>query len=90
MLKRVSVLLPVVEFALTSLHISTGYTPIYLIGLTHSHVPLTLLQGDSGSLREIANLLAEYSSVSVKQQVSEFLAALLNVVRHVRDAVDDS
>ena len=34
--------------------------------------------------------LADVSSASVKRQVSEFLAARLNVLRHVRDAMANS
>ena len=41
--ERWSSMLPVLEFALhTAVHVSTGYTPFNVNGLTHPRVPLTL------------------------------------------------
>ncbi|CAH0492951.1 unnamed protein product [Peronospora farinosa] len=46
--KRWSSMLPIVEFALNnSVNASTGYTPFYVNGLTHPHVPLTILPSGS-------------------------------------------
>ena len=90
--RRWSAMLPVVEFALNnSVHASTGYTPFYVNGLTHPRVPLTLPRSGSGlGGGEVADRLADVSPATVKQQVGEFLATRLNVLRHVRDAMADS
>ena len=90
--RRWSSMLPVVEFALNnSVHASTGYTPFYVNGLTHPRAPLTLPRGGSGlGGGEVADRLADVSPASVKQQVGEFLAPRLNVLRHVRDVMADS
>ncbi|CAI5712974.1 unnamed protein product [Peronospora farinosa] len=87
--KRWSSMLPVVEFALNnSVHASTGYTPFYVNGLTHPHVPLTILPSGSGiSGVEVVERLANFSLITVKKQVNAFLATQLNVLRHVRDAM---
>ena len=85
-------MLPVVKFALNNtVHASTVYTPLYVNGLTHPCVPLALplddLQLDEG---EVADWLVDVNPVSVKQQVSEFLATRSIVLQHVRDAMADS
>ena len=73
------------------MHDSTGYTSFYVIGLTHSRVPLTLPRGGPGlGGEEVADRLADVSPASVKRQVNEFLVTRLNVLRHVRDAMADS
>ena len=87
-----SSMLPVVKFALNNtVHASTVYTPLYVNGLTHPCVPLALplddLQLDEG---EVADWLVDVNPVSVKQQVSEFLATRSIVLQHVRDAMADS
>ena len=46
-----------------------------------------MVQGLRG---KVADRLADVSPASVKRQVSEFLATLLNVLRHVRDFMADS
>ena len=90
--KRWSSVLPVAEFALNNaVHASTGYTPFYLSGLTHPHVPLTLpLCGSRLGGGEVADRLADTSPSTVQKQVGEFLATRLNVLIHVRDAMDES
>ena len=90
--KRWSSILPVVEFALNNaVHASTGYTPFDVNGLTHPRVPLTLpLRGSGLGGGGVADLLADIIPATVQKQVSEFLVTLLNVLRHVRDALADS
>ena len=85
-------MIPVVEFALNNAaHASTGYTPFYVNGLTHLRVPLTLpLRGSGPGGGGVVDRLADISPDTVQQQVSEFLATRLNVLRHVRDALVDS
>ena len=90
--KRWSSMLPVVEFALNNaVHASTGYTPFYINGLTHPRVPLTIpLRGSGLGGGELADRLADISPVTVRKQVSEFLATRFSVLRHVRDTMADS
>ena len=90
--KRWSSMLPVVEFALNNaVHASTGYTPFYVNGLTHPRVPLTLpLRGSGLGGGELADRLADISPVTVRKQVSEFLATRFSALRHVRDTIADS
>ena len=85
-------MLPVIEFALNNaVHVSTGYTPFYVNGLTHPRVPLTLpLCGSGIGGGEVADRLADISPATVQKQVGEFLATRLNVLRHVRDAMAES
>ena len=73
------------------MHASTGYTPFYVNSLTHPRVPLTLpLRGLELNGGELADRLADISPVTVRKQVSEFLAKRFSVVRHVRDKMADS
>ena len=71
---RWSSMLPVVEFALNNaVHVSTGYTPFYVNGITHLRVPLTLpICGSGLGGREVADRLADISPATVQKQVSEF------------------
>ena len=62
-----------------------------LCELTHARIPLPLRLHCSGpGEREIAARLAGVSSITVQKQVREFVATLLNVLRHVRDAMAES
>jgi hypothetical protein len=90
--KRWSAMLPLVEFALNNaVHASTGCTPFYVNGPTHPRVPLTLpLCGSGLGGGEIADRLADVSPLTVRKQVDEFLSTRLRVLRHVRDAMDES
>ena len=90
--KRWSSILPVVDFALNNaVHASTGYTPLYVNGLTHPRVPLTLpLCGSGLGGGEVADRLADISPTTTQKQVGEVLATRLNVLRHVRDAMAES
>ena len=56
-------MLPVVECALNyAVHASIVYTPLYVNGLTHPRVPITLLRGGSGlGEGEVADRLADVS-----------------------------
>ena len=83
---------PVVEFALNNAdHACTGFTSFYVNGLTHPRVPLKLpLCGSGLGGGEVADRLADISPATVQKQVGEFLATRLNVLRHVRDAMDES
>ena len=91
-LERWILMLPVVQFALNNdVHASTGFTPFYVNGFTHPRAPLTLFRSGSGiGGGEIADRLAEISRATVYRHESEFIATLLNVLRHVRDALADS
>ena len=84
-------MLPGVEFALNNaVHASTGFTSLYVNGLIHPRVPLTLPLRGSGLVGgELAKRLADGSPNTVKKQVSEFLAMRFSVLRHVRDAMAD-
>ena len=79
---RWSSMLPVVEFLLNNaVHASTGYTPFYVNGLTHPHVPLMLpLCGSGIGGGEVADRLAKISPATVQKQVGEFLATRLNAI----------
>ena len=85
-------MLPVVEFALNNaVHASTGLTPFYVSGLTLPRVSGTLPLRDSGLAGGgVADRLADIIPANVQKQVSDFLATRLNVLQHVRDALDDS
>ena len=74
-------MLPEVEFALdNAVHASTGYTPFYVNGLTHPRVPLMIpLRGLGLGGGELADRLAGISPVTVRKQVSEFLATRFSV-----------
>ena len=87
-----SAMLSVVEFALNNaVHASTGFTPFYINGLTHPRVPLTLpLRGSGLCGGEEAERLADFSPNAVQQQVNKFLETRFSVLRHVRDAMDES
>ena len=85
--KTWSALLPVIGFVLNS----TGFTLFYVNGLTHPRVPLTLPLRDSGlDEGELADGLADISLVTVRKQVSEFLATRSSVYRYVRDTMAES
>ncbi|POM71570.1 Pol protein [Phytophthora palmivora] len=89
--KRWSAMLPVVEFAMNNaVHASTGFTPFYVNGLTHPHVPLTPSRLDSGLDGGEAEWLANVSPTAVRKQVDDFLSLRLSVLRHVRDAMAES
>ena len=83
--KTWSSILPVIEFALNnSVHASTVFTPFYVNGLTHPHVPLTLplrISGLGGG--EYADKLDEISPNTVQKQVSKFLEKRFSVLRVV-------
>ena len=87
-----SAMLSVVEFALNNaVHASTGFTPLYVNGLTHPHVPLTLpLRGFGLGGGEMADRLADVSPNTVHKKISNFLATRFSVLRHVHDAMADS
>ena len=88
--KRWSLMASVVEFAFNNaIHASTGFTPLYVNGLTHPRVPLTLPFCVSGLGGEMADQLAEISPATVHRQVNKFLATRWNVLLHVRDALAD-
>ena len=65
--RRWSSMLPVVEFALNNaVHASTGFTSVYVNGLTLSRVSLTLpLRGSGLGGGEVADRLAEISPATV-------------------------
>ena len=77
---RWSSMLHVVEFALNNaVHASTSYTPLYVNGLTHPRVPLTLSLCSSGlGGGEVAYRLADTSPATVQKQVGEFLATRMS------------
>ena len=83
-------MLPIVEFALNiAVRASIGFTPFYVNDLTHPRVPLTLsLRGIRLGGGEMADWLAYISPAIVHKYVSEFLSTRLNLLRHVRDALD--
>ncbi|GMF48984.1 unnamed protein product [Phytophthora fragariaefolia] len=89
--KRWSAMLPLVEFALNNaVHASTGYTPFYVNGLSHSRVPLTPGSGLSGG-EEFAGRLADISPLAVRKQVDAFfLSARLSALSRVGDAMAES
>ena len=72
------------------MHASTGYTPFYVIVLTHSRILLTLPRGglEIGG-GEVADWLADVRPKCVKKQVSEQLSTRVNVLQHVSDAMAD-
>ena len=85
-------MLPIVEFAMNNaVHALTVYTSLYVTGLKHTRVPLTLqLRGSGIGGGEVADRLADISPSTVQKQVSAFLTTRLNVLRYVRDAMADS
>ena len=66
---RWSSMLPVIEFALNNaVHVSTGYTPFYVNGLTRPRVPLALpLCGSGLGGGEVADRLADISPDTVQK-----------------------
>ncbi|GMF52220.1 unnamed protein product [Phytophthora fragariaefolia] len=91
--KRWSAMLPLVQFALNNaVHVSTGYTPFYVNGLSHPHVPLTPLRPGSGLSggEELAERLADINPLAIRKQVDTFLSTRLCVLRHVRYAMVES
>ena len=68
---------------------SSGFTPSFVNGFTHPRVPLTLpLRGSGLGVGEMADRIAGISPSTVHEHVSKVLATRLNVLRHVRDAVE--
>ena len=66
-------------------------TPLYVNGLTHPRVPLTLpLRGSGLGGGEVVDRSADVSPATVQKQVSAFLTTRFNVLRHVRDAMSGS
>ena len=56
------------------MHVSIGYIPFYVNGLTHPRVPVTLPRDGAGNGGgEVVDRLADVSPASVKRKVSEFL-----------------
>ena len=66
---------PVIEIALNNaVHVSTGFTPFYVNGLTHPRVPLTLPPRGSGlGGGTSADKLTEISPITMQKQWSKFL-----------------
>ena len=65
--------------------------PFMVNSITHPRVPLTLpLRGSGLGGGESADKLAGICPTTMEKQVSEFLATRFSVLRHVRDAMDDS
>ncbi|CEG40605.1 FOG: Transposon-encoded proteins with TYA, reverse transcriptase, integrase domains in various combinations [Plasmopara halstedii] len=87
--KRWNTMLPPVEFAMNNtVHSSTGYAPFYVNRLINPCVPLTPPSHGSGLGGEgIAKRLADFSSLTVRKEVYDFLFTRLSVLRHVRVAI---
>ncbi|KAG3236498.1 hypothetical protein PI124_g18494 [Phytophthora idaei] len=87
--------LPVVEFALNNaVHASTGLTPLYLNGMRHPRVPLTLRGGTESSTlsgrearKALSSQVSDLRPVSARKQVESFIDTKLNVTNRVRDAM---
>ncbi|POM64287.1 Pol protein [Phytophthora palmivora] len=87
--------LPMVEFALNNtVHASTGFTPLYLNGLRHPQVPLTLRGGTDASIVSGGEARKAFSSQSrrsrqslLRSQLSSFIGVRLTLIIRVRDAM---
>ncbi|POM68663.1 LOW QUALITY PROTEIN: Putative retroelement [Phytophthora palmivora] len=80
--------LPMVEFALNNaVHASTGFTPLYLNGLRHPQVPLTLRGGTDASIvsggdarKAFSSQVSEIEPESLKRQLSSFIDNRLTLI----------
>ena len=78
--KRWSSLLPLVEFAINNTqHVSTGFTPFFVNGLTHPRVPATLSLPETGVPR-----------LRIFKKVDTFLQLRLGILRMIRDQMAES